>query len=356
MGIDELINKFLLTEGLSESSKPIYENVLMVFAGYYRENNLDLNKFTYTDIFKSLDYYIDERKIKFENTARFFISAVKEFIIYCSDNRVIINAELMSQFGYGSNNGGFEDKVNIQIGSLIKRKIIRKEKFGIEIDSEDLKKLIVKCDKIIDDFRLEDLNTKVYNGKYMHYIGALGVKIISYTGLKVGLIADLKLDSLMAEKEYLMIHNIKKDKSFKVKISQKLYSQLVKYRDIRNELVKCKYIGNNTDYLFIDFNLKPLKEGRKNQPLNDLIYKIVGENKEMGSATARVSKRAIIDMISAGMSLKMIEDLTGYGETVIEYCKEKVDEIKREEKDSSEYINKYIFKRDNEEKYYDVFQ
>lgn len=70
MVIDAVINEFLSMEELSEYSKPIYENVLMVFAGYFRENKGDLNKFTYRDIFKSLDYYIAERKIKFENTAR----------------------------------------------------------------------------------------------------------------------------------------------------------------------------------------------------------------------------------------------------------------------------------------------
>ncbi len=356
MCIDDVINKFLSTGELSESSKPIYENVLMVFSGYYRESNCNLSNFTYKDIFKSLDYYIEERKIKFENTARFYISAVKEFLIYCVDNTDQRNTELMSLFGYGSNNGGFEDKVDIKINSLIKNKIIRKEKSGIEIDSKDLKKLIIECDKVIDNFKLEDLNTKVYNGKYIDYIGALGVKIISYTGAKVGVVTDLKLDSVMGQKECLTIHNIKKNKSFEVKIPRKLYNQIIKYKDTRNELIKCKGNKSNTDYLFIDFNLKPLKEGRKNEPFNNLIYKIVGENKEMGSATACISKRAIIDMISAGMSLKIVEDLTGYGETVIEYCKEKVDEIKREEKNPNEYINNYIFKRNREEKYYDIFQ
>ncbi|MFL0252930.1 site-specific integrase [Clostridium neuense] len=356
MFMDDVINKFLSTRELSESSKPIYENVLMVFSGYYRENNCNLSNFTYKNIFKSLDYYIKERKIKFENTARVYISAVKEFLIYCVDNTDQKNTELMSLFGYGSNNGGFEDKVDIKINSLIKNKIIKKEKSGIEIDSKDLKKLIIQCDRVIDSFKLEDLNTKVYNGKYIDYIGALGIKIISYTGVKVGVVTDLKLDNIMEQKEYLAIHNIKKNKSFEVEIPRKLYNQIIKYRHNRNELIKCRGNKSNTDYLFIDFNLKSLKEGRKNEPFNNLIYKIVGENKEMGSATACISKRAIIDMISAGMSLKMVEDLTGYGETVIEYCKEKVDEIKREEKNPNDYINNYISKRNREEKYYDIFQ
>ncbi|HCL4446026.1 TPA: tyrosine-type recombinase/integrase [Clostridium botulinum] len=359
MDMNKLVKDFLLTEELSESSKPIYENVLMVFGGYYRENKCDLNKLTYSHIFKSLDYYIDERKIKFENTARFYISAVKEFIIYCIDNTDdIINTKLMSLFGYGSNSGGFEDKVDIKINNLIKNKIIRKEKTGIEINSQELKKLIIECDRIIDDFKLEDLNKKVYNGKYMDYVAALGIKIISYTGLKVGLVINLKLDCLMVEREYLMIHNIKKNKRFKVRIPQKLYCQLIKYKDIRNQLIKYKDNKNNTDYLFIDFKLKPLNESSKNGPLNKLIYKIIGKNKEMGSSTARVAKRAIIDMMGAGMSLKMIEDFTGNGKIVIEYCKEKIDEIKREEKDPNEYINKYIYKRNGEDnyKYYDIFQ
>ena len=76
----------------------------------------------------------------------------------------------------------------------------------------------------------------------------------------------------------------------------------------------------------------------------------------MDSSTARISKRVIIDMISSGMSIKIIEDLTGYGDVVLGYCKEKVDEIKKEQKDPNKYIDKYLEKRNDENNYYIIFR
>lgn len=356
MNIDKAIHEFLNNEELSESSKPIYENVLMVFGGYFREYNCNLNNITCDDIFKSLDYYINERNIKFENTARFYIIAIKNFIVYCDSMLEIKNKELMNVFGLGNNSGGFENKVDIKIDSLIKSKVLKREKSGIEINNEELKKISIKCDEIINNFKIDDVKSNVYNKKYMRYIGALGLKIILYTGIKVGLTFDIKLNSILQE-GYLRIDNIKKGKSFNVEIPQNLHSQLCNYKDnIRKELLLYKNNEDKTEeYLFIDYKLKPLKMVNKNKPFNDLIYELVGKNKEMGSATAIISKRSIIDMVSAGMSLKMIEDLTGYGDTVIQYCKEKSDQIKRKEKNPSEYINKYLKKRDKETGYYNVF-
>jgi len=357
MSINNLINKFLKSEDLSQSSIPVYENVLLVFSGYFIENQCSLEYIDVKDIFRSLDYYIEERRIRYENTARFFISAVKEFLIYCSREEEIKNESLMALFGYGDNEGGFEDKVDKKINSLISNRIIKREQTGEEINSEEFKKLIKICNNIIDSFKIEDLNAKINNGKYVKYISALGLKIIAYTGIKVGLLLELRINNISEFESTLRIKNIKKNKDFTIKIPEKLCNQLVKYRDsIRYKLIKMKdkeYIG---DYLFINFNCIPLKEQDKNIPFNRLLYEIIGKNKKMDSSTARISKRVIIDMISSGMSIKIIEDLTGYGDVVLGYCKEKVDEIKKEQKDPNKYIDKYLEKRNDENNYYIIFR
>lgn len=356
MDIGKAIDEFLKNEELSESSKPIYENVLRVFGGYFIEYNCDLSTITYNDIFKSLDYYIDERSIKFENTARFFVTAIKNFIVYCISELGIKNKDLASIFGIGNNSGGFEEKVDKKINSLIINKILKKEKSGIELDSNELKILVNECDKIIDKFKKDDLRANITNGKYIKYIGALGLEIIAYTGVKVGLITNIKLNALESGSDFIIICNNKNDeKKFKVEISRKLYLQLKNYIEIRTELIKYKNCEKDIDNLFIDYNTIPLNELRKNEPFNNLAFELVGKDKEMGSSTARISKRAIIDMICAGMSLKIIEDLTGYGNVVIQYCKEKADEIKREEKNPNQYVNDKISKRNKENKYYDIF-
>lgn len=353
MDIGKAIGKFLSNEELSESSKPIYENVLRVFEVYFREHDCDLNNITYDEIFRSLHNYIDEREIKFENTARFFIAAVKNFIIYCDSELGIKNKELVSIFGIGNNSGGFEDKVDKQIEALIENKILKKEKTGIEIDSNELEKLIKKCNEMINNFQKNHLEAKVYNGKYMDYIGALGVKIIAYTGVKVNIITNMKLSALETEPNFIMICN--KKKSFKVEIPEGLYLQLKKYIDIRSELIKYKKNEKDIDYLFLDYNTEPLKNKRKNEPFNNLIFEFMDKNQDMASSTARISKRPIIDMICSGMSLKMMKDLTGYGDTVIQYCQERADQIKSKEKNPSGYINQYLDKRNKETGYYNVF-
>ncbi len=348
MSIDGLIQEFLVSESLSESSKPIYENVLMVFGAFLRENNFKFETLTDNDIFKSLDDYIVDRKIKYENTSRFYISAVKEFIIFCNKKNEVKNKDLMALFGYGNTVEGFEDKVNAKINSLLHNKTINREKTGIEIDSKELKDLIAECNVIIKNFKTDDLEANIYNGKYTRYISALGVKILAYTGIKVGLLLDLKNDCVL-DKNCLDIKNLKKKKYFSIQIPETLYNQIVYYRnEIKSRLVQLKRIDNPIDCLLIDFNGKPLT----NKPFNDFIFDSIGKNKEMGSATARISKRAVIDMITAGMSLKIIQDLTGYGEKVLDYCKEKADEIKKEEKDPNQYICKYLDKRNNENNFY----
>ncbi|AEY66623.1 site-specific integrase [Clostridium sp. BNL1100] len=348
MNIDGLIQDFLDSENLSESSKPIYENVLRFFGGFLRENDCKFETLSEFDIFRSLDIYIADRKIKYENTARFYISSVKDFFIFCDKRNFEKNKDLASLIGYRNTDNGFEDKVNIKINSLISTKTISTEKTGVEIDSNELKRLIDECDYIIDNFNSNDLEANIYNGKYTSYISALGAKILSYTGIKVGLLLSLKKECTKIDK-FLVIENKKTKKSFSVQIPKRLYKQLVNYRDeIRNRLIQVKKINDNNDFFLIDFNGMPLT----NKPFNNLIYEYIGQNKEMGSATARLSKRAIIDMMTAGMSIKIIKDLTGYGDKVLDYCKEKADEIKSVVKDPTHYVNQYLCKRDKENEYY----
>lgn len=356
MSIDKKIKKFLIDESFSQASKPVYENVLMVFAGYLSENNCNIGELEIKDIFRSLDYYIDVRKIKYENTARFFISAIKEFLIYCNHKEDIKLDRLMHLFGYGDNEGGFEDKVDIKINSLIKKKIVKKEKTGSEISADELEKLIIRCNNIVDNFVVQDLETNIYNGKYKEYISALGLKIIAYTGIKVGLLHQLRVEDILESEKKLRIRNLKKNRDFEIEIPKILCEQLANYRNcIRYELIKVKNINNDSGYLFINFDGVPIMEKGKNTPYNELLYETIGKNKKMGSSTARLSKRAIIDMISSNMSIKMIEDFTGNGNVIIGYCKEKVDEIKKEQKEPNKYIEQYLKKRDDENPYYNNF-
>ncbi len=348
MDIDGLIKDFLVSENLSKSSKPIYENVLMVFGAFIRRNDLKFENLTDVDIFKSLDDYIVDRNIKYENTARLYISAVKEFFIFCDQKNTIKNKDLSGIFGYGNNTEGFEDKVNIKINSLISNKTISREKTGEEIDSDELETLVKECDIIIKNFKIEDLNANKTNGKYTRYISALGVKILAYTGIKVGLLLDLNIECISSE-SCLEVKNLKKKKCFSIQIPETLYNQLIFYRDeIRNRLIQLKKSDSQIDYLLIDFNGKEMS----NKPFNELIFELIGSGKKMGHATAIISKRAIIDMMTAGMSVKIIQDLTGYGEKVLDYCKEKADEIKKEEKNPNQYVNKYLDKRSDENNYY----
>ena len=355
--MENLVEKFLENEKLSESSTPIYRNVLMIFLGYCRENQCTLDTLNYSDIFKSLDYYISERRIKFENTARFYISAIKEFLVYCNEKETI-NKELLSTFGYGNRNniGGFEAKLDKKINELIKHNILKKEQSGIEINSDELSILISKCNSLINKFNITYLKRNSYNSMYNDYISALCVKIISYTGIKVGLILNMKINDLNFKSEELTIYNKKIKREYRIKIPKNLVIQLQDYLNIRKELLVYRNIQEANECLFIAYNGKALKDGGKNSLINQFIYKINDNKKKMSSSTACVAKRAIIDMISAGMSPKLVEDLTGYGQTVIQYCKERVDEVKREEKDTNSYLDKYMNKRNDEFKYYDIFK
>lgn len=345
MDIDNLIEDFLENGELAESSKPIYENVLRIFGGYFRIENKRLSTISYQDIFESLDMYIDDRNIKYENTARLYISAIREFIIYWDNKLIAANKELLSIFGSGE----FDNKVDEKIGLLINSKKLNVEKKGIEVDSNELEQLINKCDKLIDDFEAYNLHKDKYNSKYNEYVTALALKIIAYTGIKVGLIKYINVDCLN-QQDFIRIFNAKKKEYFSIKIPSKMYNQLFNYKEkIRPELINYKSKKDIIDQsLFIDFNLKPIDNG----PLNDIIYAVIGKGKDMGSSTARVSKRVIIDMISSGMSVKMIEDLTGYGAKVLKYCQEIVDIAKKKEKNPSEYINNYIKERNSEFSYY----
>lgn len=267
-----------------------------------------LNGITPEEIFRSLEYYISRnsvgngnKPVKSEDTARLYVSVVKEFFKYQNMIGTIQSSALIHSFGLREDDtNSFTHKYNAYLAYLHKTEMISGCNEDKILTEEEVFELISCCNENLNLAELERLanNKDAYN----RVIKALAVKLILLTGVKVTpTIKAIKKKDLDLQKGTLNIGIYPIHLPFHLRLQFQDYMKIC----------RCKA---DSDPLFLFYNNEPIKEP------NELVSFFSYRTKI--SSIKSLAKYAIVEMIDAGLDKDTILEFTRYGNDVYKASKE----------------------------------
>lgn len=336
MVFQQMTDRFLESQKnsglLNDASIPIYKHKLDVFREYLsdkhgintKESLEDyLRQITIDEVLSSMEYYVKSRDITGAESARLYISVMREYLRYINKKENIKNT-LVESFAYDAD---YEDSFSYILGKRIEKLKLKESKNIGHINFSDFERLVKECDRIIDEaspdniFKPNKPNAKYYS-EYRYFTSALIVKLILFSGVKFHVIPTIKNEDINFN------HNTIKINEYIVHLPIKLSDQFKKYKEIK------EHISSKTDVFFIEYNGEVFK---RNGDVGHILKIAIGEtSKSNNSSTIKMSKFAIINMIRKGINEYTIKQLTGYKDNVISYCQEIVD------KERLESRNRYL--------------
>lgn len=189
MEFENIVVQFLdyqqLKYSLTERTIQRYRYILGVYSTYLSDRlkitNETMNPFLKgvngNHLFNALDYYVSEKYIESEDTARLFISVLKELYRYIHTEKSIHNNKLIESFGLPiKNSESFSSKVNSKMKGLKSKKIL-KYSGDSPITEEQFLKVLEYCNTTLDE---DD-----YTVNYKNCLCAVIVKLILFIGLSM---------------------------------------------------------------------------------------------------------------------------------------------------------------------------
>ncbi|MEK4247607.1 hypothetical protein MKZ20_20225 [Psychrobacillus sp. FSL K6-2684] len=254
------------------------------------------------DIVDSLNYYIEKNNITSKDTALRYSSAIKEYLYYALDSGKVNNSELMKELELATFK---ESSYRYKMNNFIAKHELLKEREGFEIPSdEEVRELIKQCNSLLesDEEYLKAQNNQKYFNKFR---SALIIKLILLTGVPYRTINSIKCTDLNINNSTILIN------SFEIRLPKILKLNFEKYMRLSNE------INLNRDKLFIEFNGNSMSV--QTAAVYGFMKSIIGRGDLNG-----VVKYTIIKMIEEGISERVIKQVTGVEDTIINDCHLKV--------------------------------
>uniref|UniRef100_UPI0030F4A1A6 hypothetical protein n=1 Tax=Priestia megaterium TaxID=1404 RepID=UPI0030F4A1A6 len=278
-----------------------------------------LSELTISTVLLSMEYYVETRSIKGAESARLYISVMREFLKYINKKEDIKNT-LIESFSYDAD---YEDSFSYMVRKKIEELGLKESESLGHINFSSFEKLVEECNTIIDKastesvFKLHKPNAKYYS-EYRYFTSALIVKLILFSGVKFQVIPTIKNQDLNFD------HNTIKINNYIIHLPTKLSDQFKKYKEIKQK------ISPNTDSFFIEYNGEAFI---RNGDVGNILKIATGKSDKKGStSTISMSKFAIINMIRKGINQYTIKKFTGYKDKVILDCQEIVDKERLESK------------------------
>lgn len=305
-GFSRVIDNFLSTYPLIRTNQG-YRRKIMVFDEYLRDlMNLDDGNYTALlrgidcdGIIESVTYYITKYHISFRITADNYFTVISAFFQYLDENHEIHNANFINITNY-NNLKSMVDKTT---------RALRPSEGKAPIPSDELDNLRRHCETIISTHKTETTDD------YLNYCSALILKLTMLVGLK-----NKEIDKITIS-DYDTTSNRISINGFSFHLPDTLGTQLKEYMRIRKQIAAC----SEDSPLFI------LKNGGSISGKNNEKYwamEAVLNHKQV----ERVAKRAVINMITAGIPIDIVINLTGFSSKTCHECIETANE-------ESEYQN-----------------
>jgi hypothetical protein len=312
----------LFIDQVSERSYEIYKNKIMVFYKFLvSEKGINdksyksyLEAMKTEEIIESLNHYIVGNKINSESVAWHYISVVKRYFlfIYDAENLKIQNTNLIKSFSLSQSSvDSFTYKIKKEI---FESGDLEKKDSKTELTQEEVEVLISECDQQIKELlqRGSILEYKKYPSQYNDFVSCIIIKLLLFTGAKYQVITNLRSSDLNLKQQILRING------YCIRLPINLFTQLLEYVAIK-QLMQSD-CDNEDNSLFIR------ADGETPQGtsfISDTLVQFTGRGDTTG-----IIKFAIIEMIKKGINQSVIQDFTGNGSKIYDYCQSKVNESK----------------------------
>ncbi|MEK3879188.1 hypothetical protein [Paenibacillus sp. FSL M7-0420] len=317
MTFKETIELFM--NQVSDSSYEIYKNKIMVFYKFLVSDK-GINDKSYKsyleamkteEVIESLNYYIIANKINSESVAWHYISVIKRYFlfIYDAEKLIIQNANLIKSFSLSNDSkDSFTYKIKKEI---FESGDLEKKDSKTELTQEEVEVLISECDQQIKEL-LEGDSILKYPSQYNDFVSCIIIKLLLFTGAKYQVIINLRLSDLNLKQQILRING------YYIRLPINLFTQLQEYVAIKKQMQSdC---DNKDNFLFTRFDGEKLKG---TSFISDTLVQFTGRGDTTG-----IIKFAIIEMIKRGINQSLIQDFTGNGSKIYDYCQSKVNESK----------------------------
>ncbi|WP_372663773.1 hypothetical protein [Cohnella sp.] len=321
MTFKETIELFL--DQVSENSYDIYKNKITVFYKFLviekgindKSYQSYLEGMKTEEIIESLNDYIISNKINSESVAWHYISVVKRYFLFIYEvkNLKIQNENLIKSFSLSQDNiDSFAYKIKKEIfeNSNLERKDSK-----TELTQEEVEVLISECDQQIKELLNggKILEYKKYPSQYNDFTSCLIIKLLLFTGAKYQIIINLGSSDLKLSQQTIIING------YCIRLPINLFTQLLEYTKIKQK-IQSDFYKQNSKSLFIRTDGEKLKG---TSFVSDTLVQFTGRGDTTG-----IIKFAIIEMIKKGINQSVIQDFTGNGSKIYDYCQSKVNESK----------------------------
>lgn len=299
---NEYIEKFIQTNRAERTQMEVFFEFISthLFNGedYVVDDFAFLNE---TDLLESLNYYIKRNKVTAKVTAKAYIGNLRKFFAVL-ENQYNVHSDI---FVNGDFLPSLLEKTN-QIVSLLNDKensnIASDEKYSEflqKIEEIQSKYSYLEAIKEIDNY----VKTKTIPNHFRWIISVCASQMVIEYGFRNSVIISLKLNDIDLEQ------NVIKRGKYTLPILPKLKNDLSKYIEIRQYLLN--KLNLDYDELFIKYNGKPISGS---EAADKLFSGILGENES--KASKLFAQKCVERMIDAGFNFKLIEEITGYKESV----------------------------------------
>lgn len=290
------------------SENPDYSNDINNFIEFININD-GLNVFdkeftiggmTVSYILKSLQYNINNNKIKSKETARKYLTSIGMLMDYILDNSNIKNISLRNQLGAPSRRK--DSYVKLCNNFINNCEQLRDKEVYQAVDNEMADKLIEWCDIQIEN-ATNTPNILSQPTIFRRMSAALCIKLMLLTGITYRRARELNLDCLVLNINTITINN------YKIRLPLKLSEQFIKYVEIRDDN------NMNGKALFVNNNGERWTVQTSGSCIPDYL-----ETDNLKATPTSIIKYGIKELINVGVTQAVISELTGASTSIIEDC------------------------------------
>lgn len=301
--------KFLVSKGGDSDvvrTVETYGRKIGIFSDYLilkrhlNDENYDLilGKLSSTHIVESVEFYVEKCNIKYKSTVDGYFTVIKEYFKFLQTEYSITNNTFNQNHEVALLKANIEEKIH-------QLKLNSTEQCD-PLSKKECMQLVRTCNEKISSVSDVQIIRDGYNSDYSHFVSAIIIKLMLYTGMKINILTSLNILDFDADLNKLKING------YWIHIPDLLTLQLKRYIEIRRTL-----LPNDHTCSKLFFNRNNPQKVPGNGKMFEVLDLVVGNKKSVA-----VSKYAMIEMIKANIPSYVIMEFTGYKSDVYDHCLE----------------------------------
>lgn len=312
---------------ISEDSRANYSRKNDVFIEYL-EKECGANEKNFREILSSIgpgkildsiEFYVHNYGIKYKSTVDNYVTSLKSFFLFLSNN-------------YNINNPTFDSsKETSNLDNLIRDKIkdlqLNTTEMKEAISEEIFMELVKKCDSIIESYDKYVNDNSRYKAVTGKFLSAIMIKLVMFTGIKNKVILTIKRNDYNYD-----LNKIKINGNW-ISLPDKLSYDMKKYFKVREDILK---VNNINDSNGTQFFIKQCGNVIDKNNISRIVYKVMSEVNGTVEGES-LCKYVIMRHIESGIDILEIMNLTTFSVDTCMNCREQLN-IKLDN-DRNRYIN-----------------